>query len=69
MPGIVQRLTMLAVRLPEKVTDGNVTKQTAWILLSLFCVTWYVYDARFGVGDRNAVEDRRLRAHESIIVF
>lgn len=57
MSVIVLTLIERAVGIPGKVTDGNGTEQTAWIVPTLFCATSCENDARYGVGDGTLTEN------------
>lgn len=60
MSALVQTFTKCAVRIPDKETEGDRTKHTAWIVPASFGAKRYVNDARYRARERNAVEDRRL---------
>lgn len=47
----------------------NGTDQTLWTVPALFHVTRYMNDARFSVGGRTRVEDRRLGLRQNNVVF
>lgn len=65
----VQPLTNWAVRIPDMVTDENLTERTAWIVPALFFTAKYVKDARHRVRERIEVENIGLRQHENNVVF
>lgn len=54
-----QSFTQWVERIPDKVKDGYGTEQTGWIEPASFCATSNVNDARYRVGGRTPVEDRR----------
>lgn len=57
----VQNSTQRTVCIPDRMTDGNVTEQTAWIQPALSCARKYVNDSWRREGDKPRVPHRRLR--------
>lgn len=63
----VQKFIKWAIRLSDKVTDEIGMEQTAWKVPALFSAKMYVNDAKYLVGDRTPVEEKKYNPIKTLL--